>query len=486
MMGITNRAPFTLLVAALALIGAISASLASTPLLTIGALSLICVALAPATPLVMLVILLTLAPLRTLLATETGVVLPFDIGQLLLLLYFGVWLADRIRRRKPILAIRASLPLTGAICLLAVFSLGAWQNASLSHWLREWLKWLVIALVIWNLTLSYARQWRWLIFAVVISATANALVGLYIFFGGSGADHLVILGRFFRAFGTFGQPNPFGGFMGMALPVALMTALGHFGQIYRGWGTKRQLERVPASIFLVSSLASLLLIAALLASWSRGAWLGTAVATLAMLVALPRRFAHGICLSLALALLLGVAWWMGLLPNSIVSRLTNAATELVTISDVRGVAVYPWNYAVIERLAHWQAAVNMAADAPFLGVGLGNYEVLYHNYRLIFWEEPLGHAHNHYLNMLAETGFIGFAAYVGFWLAIIRSTWSLRSHPDSFARYAAVGLLGCWVYIAVHSLFDNLQVNNLFLHIGVLLGTLAILQRQLMQTLELD
>ncbi|MCY3778890.1 MAG: O-antigen ligase family protein [Chloroflexi bacterium] len=485
MIGISNRVPFMLLLTALALIGVASASVISIPLLAFGALVFICAALAPATPLAIFVILLTLAPLRSLIATEVGFVLPLDIGQLLLLLYLGAWLVDRICRRRPIFAIRASLQLVGAVCLAAILSLGAWQNASLSHWLREWLKWLVIVLIIWNLTLSYAQNWRWLIFAVVISAAANALVGLYIFFGGSGADHLVILGRFFRAFGTFGQPNPFGGFMGIALPIALMTGLAQLRPIYHGWRTKGRLEWAPALILIISSLASMLIIVALLASWSRGAWLGTAVALLVMLVALPRRFAHGVILSLAIGLLFACAWLTGLLPDSIVSRLTNTATELVTISDVRGVPIYPWNYAVIERLAHWQAAVNMATDAPFLGVGLGSYEVVYDSYRLIFWEKPLGHAHNQYLNMLAETGFIGLAAYLGFWFVIIRSTWSLRRHPDNFARYTAVGLLGCWVYIAIHSLFDNLYVNNLFLHIGVLLGTLAILQRQLAQTLEL-
>ncbi len=49
----------------------------------------------------------------------------------------------------------------------------------------------------------------------------NALIGLYEFFGGSGALVLLIDNRFSRAFGTFGQPNPFGGFMGLLAPVAL-------------------------------------------------------------------------------------------------------------------------------------------------------------------------------------------------------------------------------------------------------------------------
>ncbi len=474
------------LLAASALIGAaLFSTLPPLPAI-LAALACFMAALAPATPLAMLVILLTLSPLRALVATETAYAFPLDIGQVLLLLYFGVWLAERIRTRKPILALRMSLPLSAALGLTCVFALGAWHGASFSHWLREWLKWLIIALLIWNLTLAYANHWRWLVFAILVSSTANAIVGLYIFLGGSGADHLVILGNFYRAFGTFGQPNPFGGFMGIALPIALMTACSQVQRIWRLWHNQRRLVRGAALILVACGLACLLITAALLASWSRGAWLGTALAVLVMLIALPRRLRHGLALTLVIALLFTLAWSLGILPDSIINRLTTAASDLVTVSDARGVAIYPWNYAVIERLAHWQAALNMADEAPLLGLGLGSYEVVYDQFRLINWEEALGHAHNHYLNTLAETGLLGLAAYLAFWLLIIRATWSLRRHPDTHARLTAVGLLGCWCYIAAHSLFDNLFVNNLFLHIGVLLGILAILRRQLTASLKLE
>lgn len=486
MIGGSSYTPVLALSAVLALSVVLLSFAVSLPLALVGGLAVICAAVVPATPLSMLVILLTLSPLRSLIATESGLDLPLDIGQLLLLLYFGVWMAARINSRKPWLAMQPSVPLAAALGLTAVFAVGAWHNASLSHWLREWLKWVVISLVIWNMTLSYSRSWRWLVYALLLSAAANAVVGLYIFLGGSGADHLVILGRFFRAFGTFGQPNPFGGFMGIALPLGLMTALSQIPVIVRVWRAKRQLSLAPTLVLALSGLASLLIVAALLASWSRGAWLGMAVAILIMLLALPRKFVHGLVLTMCLAAMFGLAWTTGLLPSSIVGRLASSVSELVSVSDVRGVAISPWNYAVIERLAHWQAAVNMATDSPLLGVGLGGYEVVYDRYRLINWDQPLGHAHNHYLNMLAETGILGLAGYLAFWLVIVRLTLSLRRHPDEFSRYVAVALLGCWAYIAVHSLFDNLYVNNLFLHIGVLLGVLAILQRQMTRSLELE
>ena len=198
-----------------------------------------------------------------------------------------------------------------------------------------------MALIVWQLSLSDGANWRWLIFAVLISAVANALVGLYIFFGGSGADHLVILGRFFRAFGTFGQPNPFGGFMGIVLPISIMGGFSHCIATARSCLSGKPVERLNLVALACYGLACIVIAAGLIASWSRGAWLGTAVALLVMLVALPRRLINGIIITIGIGLLFVGLWFAGLLPGAIVSRLTTAATDLIKISDVRGVNISP-------------------------------------------------------------------------------------------------------------------------------------------------
>lgn len=451
----------------------------------IGILAVLCLAVIPYTPMTLLVMLLVLSPLRALIATEADMVFALDIGQVLLCAYWFVWLGYQIFQRRPVAKVKSDIVLAGALALIILFAQGAWTGSSVSAWLREWLKWVTIAIFVWHLALSASTHWRWLIFALLLGAAANAIVGLYIFLGGSGAEHLLILGRFFRAFGTFGQPNPFGGLMGMALPVSLMGAYGQLAMLY----SRRRDGELSKSLilsFALFSIVSSLIFCALIASWSRGAWLGFMLAAAVMLFAIPRRLSHSIALALGFILLAASLWLAGLLPQSIVSRLTTAAGDFFTIRDVRGVDISPVNYAVVERLAHWQAALDMAEDKPILGVGLGNYEAVYNRYRLINWREPLGHAHNYYLNILAETGIPGLFAYAAFWLMVSGLTWQIRNHPDIFARSIAIGLLGCWTYIAVHSLFDNLYVNNLFLYLGVLLGILAILYRQVNQSLNLE
>src|SRR5262249_39840631 len=131
------------------------------------------------------------------------------------------------------------------------------------------------------------------------------------------------------------------------------------------------------------------------------------------------------------------------------------------------------NYAVLERLAHWQAAVGMMNDNPWLGVGFGAYEVAYPRYALMNWPMALGHAHNYYLNLLAETGVVGFGGYVIAWAAIFMITVRPRNRQRGLNRGLALGILGAFTHLMLHSLFDKLYVDNMSLHIGVMLGLIG-------------
>ncbi|MBI5829965.1 MAG: O-antigen ligase family protein, partial [Chloroflexi bacterium] len=108
-------------------------------------------------------------------------------------------------------------------------------------------------------------------------------------------------------------------------------------------------------------------------------------------------------------------------------------------------------------------------------VGLGNYEAAYDEYRLINWKYALGHAHMIYLNMLAETGVLGLAAYLVLWGAIIALTLRAAARTAGPRRALAVGLLAVWAHLAVHQLLDNLYVDNIPLYLGAQLGLLCLL-----------
>jgi putative inorganic carbon (HCO3(-)) transporter len=433
-----------------------------------------------------LLITLAIAPLKALVETEAQTLfpLPLNAGHLLLLATLAIWLARNIARSRG-LDLRWTPAYLPVMAFTFVAALSLPDAASFSAGLTELLKWAEI-LAVMALVLSLGREGGpgWVAAALIAAAIPQALIGLYQFFGGSGAPHLWIVDyRYFRAFGTFGQPNPFGAYMGLTLPLALGAAYGLAGSAWAGYRAfRRSLDRAMRAQAMAAAVgawlafaAAIILGAGLLVSWSRGAWLGFVGALVALALFAPRRRWQGAALVIlgAGGLWLGIV--TGLAPASLVARVTDFAQDLTGIEDVRGRAISDENYAVIERLAHWQAALAMANESPWLGVGFGNYEIAYPRHALVNWPLALGHAHNYYLNLLAETGIIGLSAYVAAWIALAVLTLRALQRRRGLARGIALGLLGAWAYLAVHSVFDKLYVNNLFLHIGAMLGLIGVL-----------
>ncbi|MBN1203068.1 MAG: O-antigen ligase family protein [Anaerolineae bacterium] len=477
--------------------------IAFAPLMVVGGgLGLVAVGLVVLVePALGLVLMLGVAPLKTLIATEASIPVPVDVGQASFALAVGAWLIWRITRRR-----WSELPRTRLywplIAIMLGFGPSLFEATSSGAWLSEIVKWIeMLLLVLIVLDLEHDHRWEWIVFGVSVGAALQALIGLYEYSGGSGAAHLWLPDyRHFRAFGTFGQPNPFSAFMGLSLPLALGLAWGYASKVFTAWRAGEMgglcavaawwrnsrwqglLRAIPvevscAVLALWYAGVSLLLLAGLIVSWGRGAWLGFgAAATVMVFFAPPKRWQGVLLLGLG-GVFFATLWLVGYLPPGIEQRINNAITEFVGFGDMRGVPVSDENFAIVERLAHWQAAYNMAGDHPFIGVGLGNYEVVYHDYAIPSWPRALGHAHNDYLNLLAETGLVGLAGYLLGWSAIIYWTVRALRQSDVVMRGLVVGLLGTWTHLAVHSMVDKLYVNNLFLTIGVMLGLLAVAYR---------
>lgn len=431
-------------------------------------------------PSLSVVLMLAVAPLKSLIATEAPLPLPLDVGQIAFAAVVLVWGLWRVTAWRGVPLPRSWVLLALAV-ILAGFAPSLWGAKSASAWLAEWSKWAAMAALV-LIVLDYGRagRWAWIAFGVVWAAVLQAAIGLYQYYGGSGAAHLWIDDyRHFRAFGTFGQPNPFSAFMGLALPLALGLAWGHAG---RAWQRARR-DRSPwwknrgaaqdGALAALYTLCAAALLAGLIASWGRGAWLGFGGAGAAMVFFAPRRRWQGAALVSAGAFLALGLWLAGALPGAVQARIDSVFDDFVGLQDVRGAPINDVNYATVERLAHWQAAAAMASAHLWTGVGLGNYEVVYPEYALPRWPNALGHAHNDYLNLLAEAGLVGLTGYLLGWAWIVWGTVRSLWHGDPLWRGLALGLLGTWTHFAVHSMVDKLTVNNLFLHLGVMLGLLA-------------
>ena len=427
-------------------------------------------------PLLAVALMLVAGPWGALESVALGTA-SLDSGQLLFLFAVALWLARGVLRRRILIPHTfLNLPLALFLSIVALSLLGA---PSLTFGFKELLKWIEVAVVMWIVVdlagdvAPATAAYRWPLALFLFAGLTQAAIGIWQFgLRGDGPEHFLILGRYYRAYGTFEQPNPFGGFMAWNATVAIGTIV---GLIVCRWGGKKKPDRSEWMWLLFAGGCAAAATLALLLSWSRGAWLSFAAALAVFLLLSPRRAWLGPMLLLAALALFALGWQLNLVPAPVANRLTGFAEEL-RLGDVRGVDINDANYAVIERLAHWQSAVDMARDNLWLGVGFGNYEPAYGDYALVNWPFPLGHAHNYYLNILAETGVLGTAAYLLLWIAVFWKTLSLLRRLGWPQRGVALGLLAAWTALTVHHLLDKLYVNNLYLHLGAMFGILQLLE----------
>jgi len=420
------------------------------------------------TPLIGVGVTLFLAPLWAWLRADWPQIDPL-LGQYFFLLTVAVWVIRGLIKRD--FRIPAPPLLFPFLVFMGAILLSLWTSADSATGFMEFAKWAQISVMFFlvydNFKGNNAEQQIVSFVLVLIGIVVfQSVFGLWQFgLRGDGPDHFAIDARFYRAYGTFEQPNPFGGFMGMM--GALLTGL--FATLLLEFF---QLHRKFSLWFLGLAVPLLLTVGALLASWSRGAWMGFGAALLIMVALLPRRSGWGLLvLSLLMLGTLGL-YSADLLPASVLSRMTGFL-DYTRFEDVRGVAINDVNYAVLERMAHWQTALDMWRENFWLGVGFGCYEPAYPDYRLINWPMALGHAHNYYLNLLAETGLLGLFAYLFFLGALLIRLWQAVRRLDGWQRGLAIGLIGSFTHFGVHNLVDNILVNNTHLYFGVLLALAA-------------
>jgi O-antigen ligase len=109
-----------------------------------------------------------------------------------------------------------------------------------------------------------------------------------------------------------------------------------------------------------------------------------------------------------------------------------------------------------------------------LGVGAGNYAAAYPQYFVGSWHAALGHAHNYYLNILAELGIVGGGVLVLLLGLAFRQLGGalVRSEPlrTTFWRAVLAGVLAGLIVFCIHNMFDSLFVHSVNIQVGVLLG----------------
>lgn len=381
--------------------------------------------------------------------------------ELLLFVGLAAWLIGAAARREPLRLSAWAAPVAVFVLLGLVST--SWV-ISLPAALKELLRWIELgaAMLVAAALIENRRQAALLIGVVLVGGIVESAIGAVQFFLRIGPPSFAVVGGFFRAHGTFGQPNPFGGYLEMVLPIALALVVA--------------LVR-PRWLWLLALAALATTGVALAMSFSRGAWLGIVVGLVAMMLAAGPRTLAAVAVAGLIAALVALLGSFEVLPVWASERI-EVLTRYFGVFDARNVRLNAENFGIVERMAHWQAAYEMWLSRPWFGMGIGQYAVAYPDFQIATWKDPLGHAHNYYLNVLAEVGTPGLAVFLAMvlsWLALAGRRVHQAHSP--LGRAVAIGVFGVLAAVSAHNLFDNLFVSGLNVHLGLLLGVAAGLPR---------
>ena len=328
--------------------------------------------------------------------------------------------------------------------------------------LKEVLKWIQIAVALLILTdlMRDPSSRRIVAWAVAIAVLLQAGLGLVQTAAAAGPAGLIV-GGVLRAFGTFDQPNPYGGYLGVHVPLVLAAV------IY-GRGSRRRWLALLGFVLLI----------AIVASRSRGAWLGIGASSLVVALAAGRLatpWTRGLlALGAAAVLALTLAMFGGVFDHALPPDIERTFQGEHPVDDVVRHRAHD-DFAIAQRTAHWAAGWRMFQDRPLLGVGAGNFDDAYRAFALQPFDEPLGHAHNVPLNFGAEAGLPGMLMFAGLslWAFGIAVAAVRRARGTAF-EWSAVGALGALVGLAIHNLVDSLFVSGMGIVFALILALLLV------------
>lgn len=186
-----------------------------------------------------------------------------------------------------------------------------------------------------------------------------------------------------RANGFYGHPMTLGGWLCIFLPLLLIEFFE---------------RKLLGKYYWLAGLAFCICSAGLVFNATRGAWLAVAIVSAVLLIYYMFKNKRNLAVSIIFVALISTV-------------LVNNPKFMHRLDTIDDFDKYQSN---TERILIWQSAWNMFKDHPILGVGLGQYTENYQQkYISPQAKEPkLGHAHNNFMQMLAENGIVGFACFV--------------------------------------------------------------------------
>ena len=258
--------------------------------------------------------------------------------------------------------------------------------------------------------------------------------------------------------GTYINRNHFAGFMEMMLPLGLAYTLA-MGTWHRKISFKTLISSERPNFQFFLSIGLIVMVLALLLSKSRAGIFGGVIGflTFALLMRsssgeLPRSF--WVIISVIVGMVSFYSLKIGIDP--VLERFFRISKDT-------------------SRLDIWHDSMAIIKDHPF-GIGLAEFKDVFPVYnKSNFLDVRYIYLHNDYLQLLVETGWIGFLALVGgFYIFLVKSVLKIRYmrlQSDPLKFFLSIGALSGLVSIAFHSFFDfNLHMPANCVYFVMLIG----------------
>ena len=287
-------------------------------------------------------------------------------------------------------------------------------------------------------------QMRRLVLAIIITGTIVAFLGILQMLSGTNKIYWFWLSKYKigNYFGPYVNPNHFAGYMGMVIPLGIGFLISQlFNHSFIPAGSWRHRLSVIESHLSKNSLIIFLIVImglSLMFSLSRGGILCFLFSMVFFFTILgikksqrKKRKIGAVILGLIFAMLILI----GIDP---------VLKELSTLADI--------HFTSNSRTIISKDTLNIARDFPFLGVGLGNFQHIYSKYTTLkTWGYT--HAHNDYMEMLADTGWPGAILFFGGIVFLLIKTlllWHRRRDP--FVTGITLGAVTGAVFILLQNM----------------------------------
>ncbi|HZQ68426.1 MAG TPA: O-antigen ligase family protein [Terriglobales bacterium] len=236
-------------------------------------------------------------------------------------------------------------------------------------------------------------------------------------------------------YGPYVNHNHYAGLMELLVPIPLVLSLTHF---------------VHGRTKAVAAFAAAVMAASIFLSGSRGGMAALAVQMALLTTILIRRKAKARNTALAIALfavvMVGVLAWIG--GGDLTRRMSTIHSD--ARAEISGGT----------RMNIDRDGIRMFARKPILGWGLATFPEVFPQFRTFYTDFYVNAAHNDYLQLLTETGILGFGTMIWLLMATYRgAVRKLANWPSDTNGAVALAAIIAVTGLLVHSLVDfNLQI----------------------------